>query len=342
MQTKKVLIVGAGPAGLSAAIELKKKGVFDVVILEQKPSLDYKICAGGIEYGFIKKYLSENIIERNFKAIRYAALDDSIYIKNDFVMLSTVNRKSLNEYLAQKATDSGAKIIFNRKLKNIENNTATTFSGDMYDFDYMIGADGSNSMVRKKLKLDSKKIITAFQYIIKGNYPDLEFFVDPDKFGYSYAWVFPQKDAVSVGAGFYPEDSGIFTMKVLRNNFRNWAEGRFDLRDGRFEAFSINYDYRGFEFGKIYLAGDAGGFASGLTGEGIKFAILSGIDIARKISDPGYTCTEIKKILRTKKISEFFRESMKINPIIGKIMIKSFSLSLKCDFGRRLIAKISS
>jgi len=341
MQTKRILIIGAGPAGLSAAIELKKKTGFDVTILEQKPHIDYKICAGGIENGFIKECLSESIIERNFKAVRFTVSDESIYIKKDFVMLSMVNRKHLHEYLAKKATDLGAKIIFNQNIREIRQNTVITHSGDTYWFDYLIGADGSNSIVRKKLRLSSKKIITAFQYIINGNFPDLEFIVDLEKFGCSYAWIFPHKDFVSVGVGFYPRDSKTFTMKDLHNNFRKWAENRFDLRNAKFEAFSINYDYQGFEFGNIYLAGDAAGFASGLTGEGIKFAILSGKDIAQKIADPDYNCPRIQKILKTKKVSETFREYMTINPVIGKILLKIFSLSLKNEFGRRLIAKIS-
>lgn len=335
------MIIGAGPAGLSAAIELKNKGDFDVTILEQKPRIDYKVCAGGIEYGFIREHLSEDIIERNFKTLRFTTPDESICIKKDHIMLSTINRKNLHEYLAKKAEDSGVKIIFNQSFKDASDNFITTRSGYTYNFDYLIGADGSNSAVRKKLKLDSKKIIAAFQYVVKGNYPDLEFIVDLENFGFSYAWIFPQKDAVSIGAGFYPKDSKTFTMKDLQNNFKRWAEKKFNLINGRFEAFSINYDYRGFEFGNIYLAGDAAGFASGLTGEGIKFAILSGKDIARKIADPEYDCKEIKKMLKTKKSSETFREFMKTDLLIGKIMLKSFSLALKSEYGRRLIARIS-
>ncbi len=40
MQTKKILIIGAGPAGLSAAIELKKQTGFDITILEQKAHIE--------------------------------------------------------------------------------------------------------------------------------------------------------------------------------------------------------------------------------------------------------------------------------------------------------------
>lgn len=341
MQTKKVLIAGAGPAGLSAAIELGKNPNFDVTVLEKKKSPDYKICAGGIEYSFIKKMLSFDIVERNFNAIKFTTSDESIYIRNKQVMLCTVSRKSLHEYLTKKALEAGARVTFNESVKNIEKEEAVTESGKSYRFDYLIGADGSNSIVRKKLKIGTKNIIAAFQYIVNGNYPDLEFIVDLEKFGCSYVWIFPQKNIISVGAGFYPHDSKNFTMRNLQDNFKKWAEGKFNLNGARFEAFSINYDYRGFEFGNTYLAGDAAGLASGLTGEGIKFAILSGQDIAKKIMNPNHKCKQISRILAKKKTSETFREGMKVNPTIGKMALKLFTYSLKKDMGRKIISKIS-
>ena len=60
----------------------------------------------------------------------------------------------------------------------------------------------------------------------------------------------------------------------------------------------------GFDFGNIFLVGDAGGFASGFTGEGIYFGLVSGREVARKIIDPKYNCEEILEILRIKHYHE--------------------------------------
>jgi geranylgeranyl reductase len=159
-----------------------------------------------------------------------------------------------------------------------------------------------NSVVRKHLGIPTKKFLIAFQYMIPGVYNKMEFHLDFKKFGVTYNWIFPQKNIISAGTG-YPAsaDRSPDSIKILRENFDAWCKERFDLKNARFEGFSINYDYRGFEFGNIYLAGDAAGFASGLTGEGIKPAILSGQDIARKIQDPNYECINIAKCLKTKK-----------------------------------------
>lgn len=341
MQTKKVLIVGAGPAGLSAAIELGKNSGFDVTVIEKKESPEYKICAGGIEYDFVIAKLSEILVERAFKVLKFTSPYETVRIEKNIALLSTIDRKILNEHLSKEAANAGVKIIYGESIRDLGKNTVTTNNGKFYEFDFLIGADGSNSLVRKIIGIKTKKIIATFQYIIQGYYPDIEFIVDFEKFGFSYVWIFPHKNFASVGAGFYPHDSKKFRMEDLMNNFKAWAKGKFDLSKAKLEAFSINYDYRGFEFGNVYLAGDAAGFASGLTGEGIKFAILSGTDVAKKIIDRNYDCREIKKILRIKKTSETFRELLKINPILGKFALKLFTFSLKKDFGRRIISKIS-
>ena len=59
----------------------------------------------------------------------------------------------------------------------------------------------------------------------------------------------------------------------------------------------INYDFRGYHFGNRFLAGDAAGLASGLTGEGIYPAILSGETIAKLIIDPSADTTNLDRLI---------------------------------------------
>ncbi|MDF1498561.1 MAG: NAD(P)/FAD-dependent oxidoreductase [Patescibacteria group bacterium] len=341
MQTKNIIIIGAGPAGLSCAIELKKISNYNVIIIEKNPEISYKVCAGGISPNTFEIDIPKEIIDREFNEMSVFTKTQSIFIRENKAIVATINRKTLHEYMAKKAKELGVKILFKKNIKKINNQSVTTSLGEKFEFDYLIGADGSNSIVRKNLNIKTKKLLTAFQYMIPGNYSHIEFHIDPDEFGFSYAWVFPQKNVISVGTGydlnFSKKD---FSVMDLRNNFETWCKKKFNLENAKFEAFSINYDYRGFEFGNIFLAGDAAGFASGLTGEGIRFAILSGKDIARKIINPKYKVKEIKHILKIKKRGENLVKLINYNEFLGKKIIELFAFFLKTKIGKKLAAKV--
>ena len=344
MSTKKVLIIGAGPAGLATAIELKKRSkAINVVILEKNPKISYKVCAGGIGANPFKIGLSEDIISRRFDTIKVFTPNQKVIVERGRPIAATTNRKVLHEIMTKEAIELGVKILFGKSVKEINNNSVITSLGEKFDFDYLVGADGSNSMIRKSLGLKTKKILTAFQYMIPGEYPDMEFYLGFKEFGDSYFWVFPQKGIISVGTGrnnILCRES--LTANDLRKNLKTWCEEKFDLKDAKFQSFPINYDYRGFEFrnGKVFLAGDAAGLASGLTGEGIKFAILSGRDIARKILDPNYECKEIKKILKIKKYGEGLNRFIARNKTVGKITVELLTFFLRTSVGKKLMKNL--
>ena len=341
MQIKNVIIVGAGPAGLATAIELKKISNFDVVVLEKNPEISYKICAGGIGPDSSEIGMPEEIIDRKFNKVKIFTSKQSLIIKENRPIAATTNRKTLHEIMAKEATKLGIKILFGKSVKERNNNSATTSSGEKFDFDYLVGADGSNSMIRKMMGVKTKKLLTASQYMIPQNYPDMEFYIDFEKFGLSYAWIFPQKNIVSVGTGY---DSNLaknwISVAEFRKNFDFWCKEKFNLENAKFEAFSINYDYRGFEFGNIFLVGDAAGLASGFTGEGIKFAILSGRDIAQKIINPNYKCKNIENILKIKKRGENFNRFLASNKIIGKTTIELCAFLMRTSIGKKIAGKV--
>ena len=314
-----VVIVGAGPAGIATAIELKKNSDFEVIILEKNSKIDYKVCAGGIDPDLSKLGLPNNIIDKVFRKVKMFTPKQEVVIEEEDIA-ATVDRKRLHEVMAEEAIKLGVKILFNKHVVKIDNNSVITSAGEKFDFDHLVGADGSNSIIRKELGLKTKKMLIAFQYIIPGVYPDMEFYFGFDESGPSYRWIFPQKNVTSVGTGYDPNLSKKTTTKELRRNFDLWCKEKFNLDNAKFEAFTINYDYQGYRFrkGKIFLVGDAAGFASGLTGEGIGPGIESGRDVARKIVDPKYKCTAILKILIRKKCGESFSHFIAMNETVGR------------------------
>lgn len=304
MQTKKrVVIVGAGPAGLAAARELAANKNFEVTVLEKNSGPSYKVCGGGIHPDFIKDFVCPEVMDREFTRMTYVSPRSSYTMEyGGVVFTGTLNRKKLNELLTEKAQAAGAKVLFGQTVQEIRADRVVVAGGKEFAFDYLIGADGATSVVRKSLGLPTEEFVIAYQYMIPGNYEDMEIHIDFEKFGITYSWIFPQKDVVSVGTGYAAQEhKSPEEVQRLRANFDQWCRERFDLTNARFEGFTINYDYRGFEFGNVFLVGDAGGFSSGLTGEGMKPAIYSGTDVARRIQDPSYPCPEIKRYLKLKR-----------------------------------------
>lgn len=351
MENKKVLITGAGPGGLAAARKLREISDYDVTVLEKNKKPSYKTCAGGIDPDLSKFGISEDIIERRFTKVKISTPWQSVWLspsKTGKPVVATLNRKTLHEYMAKKARESGVKILFNKRVASIDrkNNAVITSDGEVFYFDYLIGADGSNSVVRKSLGLDlgheKKRFILGFQYIMPGDYPNIEFHLDIDKLDMSYLWIFPQEGVISVGAGYYPGVAKI-SIQHLRKNLDEWIKTKFGseaLKEARFEAFPILFDYQGFEFGNIFLIGDAAGLAHDLTGGGIASAIFSGKDIAKKIVDPEYNCPEIKKILEKKKSSRVFFEFLaRSSRSERKIIIEAFVFSLKIPLLGKKVAK---
>lgn len=344
MKNKTVVIVGAGPGGLAAAKELKEISDYNVIILEKNQEISYKICAGGIDPDLSRFGISEDVKERTFTKIKISTPWQSAYLKSKRPIVATLNRKTLHKYMAEKAQKLGVKILFNKKVEKIENNAIITSSGEKFHFDYLIGADGSNSVVRKNLGLEKKRYILAIQYMIPGYYPDIEFHLDIERFDMSYAWIFPQEGVISIGAGYYPGVAKL-SMQDLRANLNEWIKTKFsaeDFKKARFEAFPILFDYRGHEFGNIFLVGDAAGLAHDLTGGGIASAILSGKDVARKIVNPEFDCLEIKKILEKKKSSRAFFELMaRSGTIKRKAIIETFIFLLKIPFfGKKIASRV--
>ncbi len=293
-----VVIVGAGPAGLSCAIELQKSEL-SVLLLEKNKEIGPKVCAGGLTTKIKEFGIPLDFAEILFSKVKLSVKDKKIKISNDGIpFVGTVDRNRLGKFLVSKLSEK-ITIRTGCRVAEIGSNFVVA-DGRKIFFKYLVGADGSNSLVRKSLDLKSDKFLVAIQYIVPKSFKNLEFHFDTSLFGSGYSWIFPHLGYSSVGCCKDIRSCREFNLK---KNLDVWLN-KISIKNTNIQGWTINFDYRGFWFENKFLVGDAGGFASGLTGEGIYFGLVSGRDVAGKILDQNYECRGIAEILRIKKRHE--------------------------------------
>jgi len=316
-----VVIVGAGPAGLNCAYYLEKSK--SVLVLEKNKTIGPKICGGGLTpncYNYLKP--PKHIIAKEFSKIKVHSIFQNRILDYKKLLMRTCDRETLANYQLKKLKNTTIKT--NTKVTKITKDYILANNQKIY-YKTLIGADGSNSIVRKYLKLKNN-LTTTLQYKLpKDTFKDYEMFFNPFLIGPGYFWIIPHKDFVSVGCGTTKKYS-----KNILKNFHKWLDKQnIDYSTSKLESFPINCEYQNHEFGNIFLVGDAAGLASKLTGEGIYQALASGEDVAKKILNPKYNYKYIPKILKTNKRHKKGVKLLNHSKLLAFIDYEMFLFSLR-------------
>lgn len=297
-----VVIIGAGPGGLRCA-EILSRSQLSVLLIEKNVEIGPKICAGGLTRKSLKLLgLPDELIEYAFSQIvfRTKYLHSTVDFGEKYIY--TISRRRLGQWQLGKLKNTTVAVLAGTGVAGIGPESVTLADGQHIGYRFLVGADGSNSLVRKFLKIPTVWLGVGCQHIIPQQFSDLEIFFNSHLFHSWYSWIFPYKDSTSVGYGFFYK---IVSGLKAKAKFEIWSKSRrIDLAQGEFQAHPINCDYRGFAFGNRFLVGDAAGLTSGFTGEGIFQAMKSGEEVAKKILDQNYSCPGIKRILHEKRVNE--------------------------------------
>ena len=282
----------------------------------------------GISKKTRKMKIPDNVLGKKINKVIVSSPYQRTEIKLKKHFVTILDRKKLGDWMLKKVESSGTKVSFSSPVTKIGKNFVLSNNKKIY-FDYLVGGDGSSSIVRKSLHKPSRKA-WGMQYWREDDLKDVEINFDYEFFGPWYGWVVPRGDLTAIGTG---GDTKVSSYKKMKSNLDLWCKKRgFDLTKANFEAHLINYDFRGYKFKNKFLIGDAAGFTSGLSGEGIYFAMASGEDVARTIINKNHTPKLINEILEIKKKHELILKSFMINEELTRIQYEILGIIASQNF----------
>jgi len=308
-----VIIVGAGPAGSTAAFFLAKKG-YKVLLIDKHKFPRFKPCGGGIpiatfkRFSYLEKYdLVDSYCYGGF--IHSPSLKYSIEAHSEKPILAMVLREKFDNGLVKIAQENGAEFFDGKKVKDVnifQDKVMITLDNDIkISSDVVIGADGVSSIVAKKIGLapQQKKVNVCIFQEYKLGEQILDKIATTQRFSHvhfmyknipGYAWLFTKKDSINIGIGqFIPYQKFVKQKISLNNTFKSYFDllkqeklipdylkiGK--LKGGCIPINTLKQTYSD----RALICGDAAGFINPVSGGGIQFAMISAENAAMILED---------------------------------------------------------
>jgi flavin-dependent dehydrogenase len=155
-----VCVIGAGPAGLAAAIAARQKGLHAIVADGSEPPID-KPCGEGLmpETQAALRDLgvsADDLGGYPFRGIRFVQRHDQVAARFPKGRGIGIRRTVLHELLVKRARDCGVQFLWNTPVSGILQGGVQTSRG-LVNSKWIVGADGSGSRVRRWSGLDANR-----------------------------------------------------------------------------------------------------------------------------------------------------------------------------------------
>lgn len=311
-KTFDVIIVGAGPAGCTAALALKESGL-KVALFDKENFPRDKVCGDAIPAVAVKTLNKispelpaalgkhEQLLLTRYTEIKYGRRILQLQWK---IAAYTCPRFHFDNMLLEFVrTYTNTAIYLEAGVRNIERTDngyrVTDKNGNTYAAELLVGADGAQGIVARKLAdytVDREHHIAsvrAYYRDVEGVATDkTEMYMSRD-FLPGYFWIFPVAGGMAnVGFGMVSKD--VADKKInLKAAFYEFIEATPELKHrfknaeqaGKLEGYSLPAGSRRIVMSgdNFLLCGDAASLIDPITGEGIGNAVLSGYLAAQQI-----------------------------------------------------------
>jgi geranylgeranyl reductase family protein len=281
-----VIVVGAGPAGSTAAHNLARAGA-RVALLERATFPRDKPCGGGLTGRALREVpvdvspVVEHEVDRLELGLRYGR---RIERRSRGRLVAMTQRIRLDHHLAEQAAAAGADLRDGTKVTAVHQDNGsvqvTTPRGELAAA-AVLGADGVNGVTARSAGLEQPIVYGVALEGNVGNGParagryDGKAVIELGEIAGGYGWVFPKGDHVNVGVGGW-EHEGPRLRDHLWRLCDEHGVRREDVESLRGYRLPLRRPGAMPARGRIALVGDAAGLVDPLSGDGMYEAFVSG------------------------------------------------------------------
>ncbi len=287
-----VVVVGAGPAGASAAYAAACTGR-RVLLLEKAELPRYKTCGGGI-IGPSRDALPPGFdlpLRDRVHAVTFSLNGKLTRTRRSKNMLfGLVNRPDFDVQLVKTAQDAGAELRTGATVSRVEQHGSAVpdrrtvavvlGDGEVVLARAVVGADGSASRIGAHVGVKMDQVDLGLEAEIPVPPTVAEdwagrVLVDWGPIPGSYGWVFPKGDTLTVGV-ISARGEGAATKRYLDDFIGRLGLAGFEPSISSGHLTRCRAEDSPLSRGRVLVCGDAAGLLEPWTREGISFALRSG------------------------------------------------------------------
>jgi flavin-dependent dehydrogenase len=279
-----VLVIGGGPAGLAAGIAARRHGLRAMVADIATPPID-KACGEGLMPDSLEVLADLGVCLKScetgvFQGISFVGREGSVAAKFPQGRGLGVRRVLLHEAFRAQAERSGVDLRWHAKVALLDDGTVE-MDGAPVRCQWIVGADGQNSQVRRWAKLDGQRgtrqrFGSRQHFRVKPWSSYVEIYWGES--GQAYVTPIGHEEvcvALLSRERFPSFDSGMDHVPQLRGHLYN-CEPSTSVRG----AMTVSRQLESVTRGNVALIGEASGSVDAITGEGLAMAFRQALALA--------------------------------------------------------------
>ncbi len=275
------IVVGAGPAGSTAAYRLATAGA-SVLLLDRARFPRDKPCGGGVTIRALRQlpFPIDPVVEEVVNGFELRIGHRRGFERRAAEPLALMTqRRRLDAYLVERAVAAGAELRDGARVARARG-TAVEADGGLLEGTVLIAADGANGVVARSLGLavDCDRPVALegsipYGKVARERYAGrlvLEFGTVPG----GYGWIFPKGDHVNVGVGGWATEGPRLREHLARLCVAHGMDPE-ELEGVRGHRLPLRRPGSALAQGRVALVGDAAGLVDPLSGDGMYEAFMS-------------------------------------------------------------------